>query len=60
MTIKVKLHLDTVDYDVATLLMDDEIRDAIHDDLAPCNIQVFMDEYVKRHFAKYGIDFEVN
>ena len=49
-----------VDFDEAVNLMDDEIIEAVHADIAPCTDQEFMDEYVKRHEAKYGETFEIN
>ena len=48
-----------VSMDAAVMLMDDEIREAIHSDIAPCTEQEFVDEYCKRHFEKYGEDFIV-
>lgn len=36
-----------VDYDVAVLLMYDELREDIHRELAPCADQEFFDEYAK-------------
>lgn len=45
---------NTVDYETAVVMMDDEIREAIHfetPDLAP---QAFYDEYCKRHYGKFG------
>ena len=38
-----KLNLDTVDFNAIKDIMDDEIKEAIQDELAPCNIQVFME-----------------
>ena len=46
-------------YDAAVALMDDEIREEVHADLAPCTDLEFLEEYMKRHKAKYGIDFIV-
>ena len=43
-----------MDFDVVVSMMDDEIREAVHWDLAPCTDQMFFDEYVKRHAEKYG------
>ena len=40
--------------------MDDEIRESVHTDLAPCKSQVFLDEYCKRHAAKHGEEFRVD
>ena len=57
---KVMLNGEMVDFEAAVSLMDDEIREEVHADLAPCTEQEFMDEYVKRHEAKYGETFEIN
>ena len=38
--------------------MDDEIRESVHSDLAPCSNQAFFDEYCKRHEEKYGVPFQ--
>ena len=56
----VMLNGEMVNFDVAVNLMGDEIREAVHADIAPCTDQEFMDEYVKRHEAKYGETFEIN
>ena len=48
-----------VSMDAAIMLMDDDIREAIHSDIAPCTEQEFVDEYCKRHLEKYGEDFVV-
>lgn len=48
-----------VDYDVAVLLMDDELREDIHRELAPCADQEFFDEYAKRHVEKFGEIWEL-
>ena len=45
------------DYNAAVALMDDDIREDTHRDLAPCTPQEFIEEYAKRHKAKYGEDF---
>ena len=45
--------------DAAVMLMDDEIREAVNFDIAPCREQEFVDEYCKRHLEKYGEDFIV-
>jgi len=46
-------------YNVAVELMDDEIREEIHADLAPCTDQEFFDEYAKRHEEKFGEEWEL-
>ena len=55
----VNVNGNEVSMDAAVMLMDDEIREAIHCDIAPCTEQEFVDEYCKRHFEKYGEDFIV-
>lgn len=45
-------------FDAAVELMDDEIREAVHADLAPCSDVDFLKEYARRHFLKYGKRFE--
>jgi len=46
-------------YASAVALMDDEIREAVHADLAPCSEVEFLEEYMRRHYAKYGEEFTV-
>lgn len=46
-----------IDFDVAVMMMDDEIREEVHADLAPCTDQEFFNEYCKRHEVKYGEEF---
>lgn len=46
-------------FDQAVALMDDEIREAVHADLAPCSEALFAWEYCKRHERKYGEPFAV-
>ena len=60
MNVYVVLNDKEVNFHVAVNLMDDEIREAIHNDMAPCSMQAFIDEYCKRHYEKYGEDFTVN
>ena len=55
----VNVNGNEVSMDAAVMLMDDEIREAIHSDIASCTEQEFVDEYCKRHFEKYGEDFIV-
>lgn len=55
----VKLNNEAVDFEVAVNLMDDALREEVHADLAPCTEQEFLDEYVKRHEAKYGEEFKI-
>lgn len=56
---KVLLNNHEVDFDAAVNMMDDEIREALHNELAPCTEQEFMDAYVKAHEVKYNEQFEI-
>ena len=40
--------------------MDDELREHLHGELAPCEAQDFLDRDLEDHRAKYGEDFVVN
>lgn len=46
-----------IDFDAATDFMDGEIREKLHDDLAPCTEQEFFTAYEKAHKEKYGKDW---
>ena len=46
-------------FDAAVALMDDDIREELHRELAPCTDQEFLEAYMKRHEEKYGIVFVV-
>lgn len=44
---------------VAVHMMDDNIRESLHADLAPCEPQIFFDVYMKMHKAKFNECFTV-
>ena len=46
-------------YQAAVELMDDEIRESVHRDLAPCSDEEFLAEYMKRHAEKFGMAFVI-
>ena len=47
-------------YDAAVELMDDDLREQLHREMAPCTNQEFYDAYVKAHAAKYnGEKFQI-
>ena len=50
---------DTINYDAAVELMDDELREQVHADLAPCTDEEFLREYERRHLAKFGEEFKI-
>lgn len=49
---------EEIDFDAAVELMDSEIREAVHDEMAPCSEQEFFDAYCEAHEAKHGEGFE--
>ena len=55
------VYLDGREYDEAAVvaLMDDEIRERLHAERAPCAPQEFLDAYVVEHEAKFGAQFAV-
>ena len=56
---KVMLNGCEVDFEICVNLMDDEIRESVHNDMAPCGEQKFLDKYVARHLGKYGEEFKI-
>lgn len=47
------------DFDACVNLMDDEVREEVHAELAPCTDQEFFDAYCKAHEEKFGEEFEL-
>lgn len=43
----------------AVALMDDDIREQVHAEKAPCSELEFLAEYMERHAEKYGVEFMV-
>lgn len=52
--------VEQFDYDAAVEMLDDEIREDVAADLAPCTEQEFFAEYAKRHAEKYGEEWELD
>lgn len=48
-----------INFDQAVALMDDDIRESVSADLAPCTDAEFLTEYCKRHLEKYGEEFTI-
>ena len=46
------------DFEAIVNLMDDDIREEVHRDIAPCTDEEFLAEYCTRHYEKYGVEFE--
>ena len=48
---------EPLEYDVVVEYMDDDIREYLHHQLAPCSAQLFYDEYVKMHNQIHDYEF---
>ena len=46
-------------YNAAVALMDDEIRERLHAEIAPCSNFKFLTAYIIAHYNKYGEMFTV-
>jgi len=46
-------------YDAAVNLMDDEIREYLHETIAPCSDEEFLTAYMREHEEKYCEDFTI-
>lgn len=51
--------IESGNYGAAVALMDDEIREKIHMDLAPCTEEEFLTAYMEEHEKKYGVEFVI-
>lgn len=60
MSKQVTLNGQTIDFDAAVNLMDDDIREELHAKMAPCTEQEFLDAYIQAHAEKFaGEEFRV-
>lgn len=48
-----------IDYDFAVYMMDDETREALAFEMAPCDIQDFFNAYAAVHAEKFGEEWEL-
>lgn len=49
-----------IDYEASINLMDDEIREALHSEIAPCTEQEFFTAYEKAHKEKFNEEWELS
>lgn len=47
------------DMDTLAEYMDQDIREALHAELAPCTPEKFLEAYIAAHKEKYGEDFTI-
>ena len=48
-----------IDWNTAVYLMDDDLREELSADLAPCTEQEFFEAYEKAHENKFGEEWEL-
>lgn len=48
-----------INFDAAVNFMDDEIREMLHEEIAPCTDQEFFDAYCKAHEDKFDEEWEL-
>lgn len=48
-----------VDYDACVNMMDDDLREQIHEEMAPCTDQEFLNRYCQLHEKKFGEEFRI-
>lgn len=46
-------------YEAAEALMDDEIRENLNREMAPCTEEAFLVAYMGKHYRKYGASFVI-
>ena len=46
-------------FDAAVQLMDDDIREELHEELSPCTEEEFLTAYMERHEEKFGAPFVI-
>ena len=56
---KVTLNGNAIDMDVIAAYMDNDIREDLHMQLAPCDPQVFIDAYCAAHYKVYEEEFAI-
>lgn len=49
-----------IDYDAAVQCMEDDLREELHRELAPCTDQEFFDAYADRYFAIHNTEWYPN
>lgn len=49
-----------IDYEGAVMLMDDDLREELHGELAPCTEQEFFTAYENAHEEKFGEEWELS
>ncbi len=56
----VNLNGQEISYVAAEALMDGDIREELHREMAPCGEEEFLEAYCEAHKEKYGEEFRVD
>lgn len=48
---------DVPGFDDCVSLMDDDLREFLHDVISPCSQRYFLNVYKRLHYLKYGVEF---
>ena len=51
------IHGEQVSLEAAVNLMDDELREQVHEEMAPCTEQEFVERYAELHEERFGEGF---
>lgn len=46
-----------IDFDAAVMLMDDDVRESVAAEIAPCTDQEFIEAYARAHEERFGEGF---
>lgn len=57
MTMVINSWGNEIDYEVSVTMMDDEVRENLHNEIAPCTEQKFFDAYAAAHKEQFGEDW---
>lgn len=57
MTMVINSWGNEIDYEVSVTMMDDEVRENLHNEIAPCTEQEFFDAYAVAHKEQFGEDW---
>lgn len=49
-----------INYEAAVNMMDDELREELHAEIAPCTDQEFFAAYAKAHEERFGEEWEMD
>jgi len=51
--------MEAFEWDLITQNMDDDIREQVHSELAPCSELAFLVRYLALHWDAHGVEFKI-